>query len=103
MQSSAGAKSCSPEVCVPAPFNFATFNCYSAASKAGLIVSYVLSLISVLLFPFKMRAIYLRRKASLLAAGLQPTLMRLVFHSSAIARAVSLQPLVDQRASADRM
>jgi hypothetical protein len=97
MQSFAGATSCSPEICIPAPFNFATFNCYSTLSKIGMIVSYILSLISAILFPFKLRTIYLNRKALLEAAGLQPTLKHMIFHKSAIARAVSLQPLVSRQ------
>jgi len=48
----------------------------------------------VLFFPFKMRMMYLYRKRKLLAKGVQPTLMHLIFFRATLARAVSLQPLI---------
>jgi hypothetical protein len=49
----------------------------------------------VLFFPFKMRAIYKKRKAKLEAKELQPTLKNIIFYQSALARVAVLHPLVD--------
>jgi hypothetical protein len=52
-----------------------------------------LSVISFVIFPFKMRMIYIYRKGKLMAKGIPPTLKNLIFFRSALDRAVSLQPL----------
>jgi hypothetical protein len=92
--SGTGAPSCSSDLCIPNPFNIDTFHCYTTAGKVGIILSYAASLFSAIFFPFKMRMIYTRRKAKLLAVGVQPTLKRIVFFRAALGRAVSLQPLI---------
>jgi hypothetical protein len=53
------------------------------------------SLFSAVFFPFKMRAIYKKRKAKLEAKGIRPTLKHIIFYRTALAGAVSLQPLID--------
>jgi hypothetical protein len=57
--------------------------------------SWCASLFSAVFFPFKMRAIYKKRKAKLEAKGVQPSLKHIIFYRTALARAVSLQPLID--------
>jgi hypothetical protein len=53
-----------------------------------------LSLISAVIFPVKMRMIYKYRKGKLEAKGIRPTLRHIIFFRSALARAMSLQPLI---------
>ncbi len=48
-----------------------------------------------------MRAIYKKRKAKLEAKGVPPTLKHIIFYRSALARAVSLQPLIDAQVVAN--
>jgi hypothetical protein len=60
-----------------------------------------LSFFSAVFFPFKMRAIYKKRKAKLEAKGVRPTLKHIIFYRSALARAVSLQPLIDAQVVAN--
>ena len=56
---------------------------------------------SAVFFPFKMRAIYKKRKAKLEAKGVRPTLKHIIFYRSALARAVTLQPLIDAQGFAN--
>ena len=93
-QSGSGSFECSAP-CLPSPFNFQTFSCYSTQSKVLVVCSWCVSLFSAVFFPFKMRAIYMKRKAKLEARGVRPTLKHIIFYRSALARAVSLQPLID--------
>ena len=93
-QSGSGSFECSVP-CLPSPFNFQTFSCYSTQSKVLVVCSGCVSLFSAVFFPFKMRAIYKKRKAKLEAKGVRPTLKHIIFYRSALARAVSLQPLID--------
>jgi hypothetical protein len=59
------------------------------------VCSWCVSLFSAVFFPFKMRAIYKKRKAKLEAKGVRPTLKHIIFYRTALARAVTLQPLID--------
>jgi hypothetical protein len=75
--------------------NFQTFSCYSTQSKVFVVISWWVSLFSAVFFPFKIRAIYKKRKAKLEAKRLRPTFKHIIFYRSALARAVTLQPLID--------
>ncbi len=93
-QSGSGSFECSAP-CVPSPFNFQTFSCYSTESKVLVVCSWCVSFFSAVFFLFKMRAMYKKRKAKLEAKGVRPTLKHIIFYRSALARAVTLQPLID--------
>jgi hypothetical protein len=92
-QSGPGSFQCSAP-CVPSPFNFQTFGCYSTQSKVLVVFSWCVSFFSAVFFPFKMRAIYKKRKAKLEAKGLLPTLKNIIFYRSVVAASVQQQPLI---------
>ncbi len=64
-------------------------------------LSRCVSFFSAFFFPFKMRALYKKRKANLDAKGVRPSLKRIILYRSALARAVSLQPLIDAQGVAN--
>ena len=99
-QSSPGSSECSAP-CIPSPFNFQTFNCFSTQTKVLVVFSWCATVFSAVFFPFKMWAIYKKRKAKLTARGVPPTLVNIIFYRSALSRAVTLQPLINAQVAAD--
>jgi hypothetical protein len=74
--SAAGAETCEP--CVPSAFSPSKFRCYSPTAQVLVICGYILSLLSSLFSIYKIRIFVLERSQKLLAAGIKPTLKRVV-------------------------
>lgn len=75
--SAAGAETCHP--CVPSAFSLSRFNCYSTTAQVLVICGWVLSIFSSLFTIYKFRAFVLERMQKLKAAGIKPTMKRIVF------------------------
>jgi hypothetical protein len=96
---SAGAAACTPcgvgftslpdstrcATCTPSAFDSAKFKCFSDLSKAGVIIGYISSLLSFLFSVYKARVFVRERVQRLQAAGVNPTLKRIVFVERALA------------------
>jgi hypothetical protein len=96
---SAGAAACTPcgagftsspdstscDTCTPSAFDHAKFKCFSDLAKAGVIIGYISSLLSFLFSVYKARVFVRERVQRLQAAGVRPTLKRIVFVDRALA------------------
>jgi hypothetical protein len=78
-----------------------TFQCYSTEGKVVVVLTWCASLFSAVFFPFKVWSAYKYRRGKLEAKGVRPTLKHLVFFRTALARAVSLQPLIGYAGGGD--
>ncbi len=81
--SKAGAATC--DSCVPSAFDPDKFKCYSDLAKAGVIVGYIFTFFSSLFSVYKARVLLRERVQRLQAAGVKPTLKRVVFVERALA------------------
>ena len=96
-----GAVECSSPPCIPSPWNVRTFQCYSTEGKVIVVLTWCASLFSAVFFPFKVWSAYKYRRGKLEAKGVRPTLKHLIFFHTALARAVSLQPLIGSPGGVD--
>ena len=64
---------------MPSAFNQEKFKCYSTVGQVLVILGYVLSLLSSLFSIYKLRIFIRERMQRLKAAGIKPTLKRVVF------------------------
>jgi hypothetical protein len=78
-----------------------TFQCYSTEGKVIVVLTWCASLFSAVFFPFKVWSAYKYRRGKLEAKGVRPTLKHLIFFRTALARAVSLQPLIGSPGGGD--
>jgi flagellar biosynthesis GTPase FlhF len=78
-----------------------TFQCYSTEGKVVVVLTWCASLFSAVFFPFKVWSAYKYRRGKLEAKGVRPTLKHLIFFRTALARAVSLQPLIGSPGGGD--
>jgi hypothetical protein len=100
VDSGIGAVECSLP-CIPSPWNVNTFQCYSTEGKVIVVLTWCASLFSAVFFPFKVWSAYKYRRGKLEAKGVRPTLKHLIFFHTALARAVSLQPLIGSAGGVD--
>ena len=101
--SSAGAAACSPlPPCVPSAFSVRGFNCYSTLAQVFVILGYVVSVLSSLFSMYKLRMFVRERVQKLQAAGIKPTLKRVVFLERTLANHSKhmLLPRVEQGGAA---
>ena len=70
---------------MPSAFSVSKFKCYSDLAKAGVIIGYVVSFFSSLFSVYKARVFVRERVQRLQAAGIKPTLKRVVFVERALA------------------
>jgi hypothetical protein len=78
-----------------------TFPCYSTEGKVVVVLTWCASLFSAVFFPFKVWSAYKYRRGKLEAKGVRPTLKHLIFFRTALASAVSLQPLIGSPGGGD--
>jgi hypothetical protein len=69
--------------------------------KVIVVLTWCASLFSAVFFPFKLWSAYKYRRGKLEAKGVRPTLKHLIFFRTALARAVSLQPLIGSAGGGD--
>jgi hypothetical protein len=81
--SKAGAATC--DSCAPSAFDPDKFKCFSDLSKAGVIIGYIVSFFSSIFSAYKARIFVRERMQRLQAAGVKPTLKRVVFVERALA------------------
>jgi hypothetical protein len=83
---------------VPSAFDPAKFKCFSDLAKAGVIIGYIISFFSFLFSVYKARVFVRERVQRLQAAGVRPTLKRIVFVERALANHSKhmLLPLADR-------
>ncbi len=74
--SSEGATTCDP--CVPSAFSITSFKCYSLVAQVLVVCGYVVSMFSFLFSCYKLRIFIRERVLKLKAAGIKPTLKRIV-------------------------
>jgi hypothetical protein len=77
--SKAGAATCDVVSCVPSAFDADKFKCFSDLAKAAIIIGYIVSLFSSIFSVYKARVFVRERVQRLQAAGVEPTLKRIVF------------------------
>jgi hypothetical protein len=83
---------------VPSAFSLVKFKCYSTVGQVLVILGYVLSLLSSLFSIYKLRIFIRERVQRLKAAGIKPTLKRVVFLQRTLANHSKhmLVPLTEQ-------
>jgi hypothetical protein len=80
--SAAGAETCNP--CVPSAFSVTGFKCFSIAAQVLVVCGWVVSLLSSMFSIYKLRMIVMERMQKLKAAGIKPTMKRIVFLDRAL-------------------
>ncbi len=83
---------------MPSAFDPDKFKCYSDLAKAGIIIGYIFTFFSSLFSVYKVRVVVRERVQRLHAAGVKPTLKRIVFVEHALANHSKhmLLPLADR-------